>query len=59
MIRPCQKNGRQEGSMLTEIFDRSCGCGFIVSTSPVEIRLRVAEARAYNIELWSLLESTY
>jgi len=44
MIRPCQKNGRQEGSMLTEIFDRSCGCGFIVSTSPVEIRLRVAEA---------------
>jgi len=30
--------------MLTEIFDRSCGSGVIVSTNPVEIRLRVAEA---------------
>ena len=38
------KNGRQDVSMLTEILDRNCGCGFIVSTNPVEIRLRVAEA---------------
>lgn len=30
--------------MLTEIFDRSCGCCFIVSNNPVEIRLRVAKA---------------
>lgn len=44
MIRLCQKNGIREVSMLTEIFDRSCGSGFIVSTNPVEIRLRVAEA---------------
>ena len=44
MIRLCQKNGRREVSMLTEIFDRSCGSGIIFSTNPVEIRLRVAEA---------------
>jgi len=44
MIRLSQKNGIREVSMLTEIFDRSCGNGVIVSTSPVEIRLRVAEA---------------
>jgi len=44
MIRLCQKNGIREVSMLTEIFDRSCGSDFIVSTNPVEIRLRVAEA---------------
>lgn len=44
MIRLGQKNGIREVSMLTEIFDRSCGCGVIVSTNPVEIRLRVAEA---------------
>ncbi len=44
MIRPCQKNGIREVSMLTEIFDRSYGSGVIVSTNPVEIRLRVAEA---------------
>ncbi len=45
MIRLCQNNGTREVSMLTEIFDRSCGSGVIVSTNPVEIRLRVAEAR--------------
>ncbi len=44
MIRLSQKNGIREVSMLTEIFDRSCGSGVIVSTNPVEIRLRVAEA---------------
>ena len=44
MIRLCQKNGIREVSMLTEIFDRSCGSGVIVSTNPVEIRLRFAEA---------------
>ncbi len=44
MISLCQKNGIREVSILTEIFDRSCGSGVIVSTNPVEIRLRVAEA---------------
>jgi len=44
MIRLSQKNGIREVFMLTEIFDRSCGSGVIVSTNPVEIRLRVAEA---------------
>jgi hypothetical protein len=44
MIRPCQINERQEVSMLTEIFDRSCGCGFIGPTNLMEIRLRVAES---------------
>ncbi len=44
MIRLCQKNGIREVSMLTELCDRSCGSGVIVSTTPVEIRLRVAEA---------------
>ena len=44
MIRLSQKNGIREVSMLTEIFDRSCGSGVIVSTNPEEIRLKVAEA---------------
>ncbi len=44
MIRLCQENGIREVSMLTGIFDRSCVSGVIVSTNPVEIRLRVAEA---------------
>ena len=44
MIRPCQNNKRQKASVLTEILDRSRGCGFIISANPVEIRLSVAEA---------------
>jgi hypothetical protein len=44
MIRLAQKNGTQEMSTLTEVFDRSYGGGLLVSANPVEIRLRVVEA---------------